>query len=338
MLRDGIQLHNVGELVGLDSGRHLIQRVPESVRAGLNEQAQSRMRHPAGVELRFVPEGPVELTLSMRSGGSADSGTVQVFWGPIQGYDEFEIDASGPTTLEIERPEKLDRLAEDAAEPLAFDPAVCRVRLPGEHRGGYTCYHGVDGAFRAPHAGELPEVRYLAYGTSITEGEAPMGEHLNYVSQTARRLNADLINLGACGSAYCDAAIAEHIAARDDWDVATFSISVNMLGTFSVSEFRERAANLLDTVARENPGKPVVPITIFRNGRDVLEDEGEECARFREALREVVAASDHDNVHLLEGPELLPSVAGLTTDLVHPGDNAMVTMGENLAAELETLR
>jgi len=336
MRHDGIQFHNVGELVDTDEGT-LIQRVPESVRTGLNEGAQSRMRHPAGVELRFVPEGEVEITLSMRPGGSAEEGTVRVFWGPIQGQ-AFAIDTT-PTTLSIERPEKLSNLKPESTTGLAFDPAVCRVQLPGEHRGGYTCYHGASGARRLPEKSELPDTRYLAYGTSITEGEAPLGEHLTYASQTARRLDADLINLGSCGTAYCDAAMAEHIAARDDWDVATLSISVNMVGEFPVETFKQRAAAMVETIADAHPEKPIVLITIFRCSMDVLEDgDAAECTAFREALREVAAETDHWNVHLLEGPDLLPSIEGLTTDLVHPGDNAMVTMGENLAAELETLR
>ncbi len=334
-----MQFHNVGELRPPDDdGGRLIQRVPESVRTDLNEGAQSRMRHPAGVELRFVPDGPVELTLSMESGGSADSGTVRVFWGPIQGYDEFEI-GTEPTTIEVETPEKLTRLKPSATEDLALDPRVCRVCLPGEHRGGYTLYHGASGEYRPPNDDELPDRRYLAYGTSITEGEAPLGEHLTYVNRTARRLGADLVNLGSCGTAYCDEAIADHIAERDDWDVATLSVSVNMVGTFSPEEFRERAANLVDTVASAHPGKPVACITIFRCSRDVVEghEEAETVERFRAELREVVAESPHDNVHLLEGPELLPSIDGLTTDLVHPGDGAMTTMAERLAAELRPL-
>ncbi|WP_123539386.1 SGNH/GDSL hydrolase family protein [Halosimplex salinum] len=338
---DGMEFHNVGELrPPEDGGGRLIQRVPETVRSGLNEGAQSRMRHPAGVELRFVPDDgeTVELTLSIRPGGSADRGTVRVFWGPIQGYDEFEIGPE-PTTVEVSMPEKLTRLTESATEDLAFDPNVCRVVLPGEHRGGYTLYHGASGERRPPTEDELPDRRYLAYGTSITEGEAPLGEHLTYVNQTARRLDADLVNLGSCGTAYCDEAIADHIAERDDWDVATLSISVNMVGTFPVETFRERAEYLVDAVAGENPGKPVACITIFRNSRDVVEGHGEAevCERYRETLREVVAESPHDNVHLLEGPDLLPSVDGLTTDLVHPGDGAMTTMAERLAAELAPL-
>ncbi|WP_247002401.1 SGNH/GDSL hydrolase family protein [Halosolutus gelatinilyticus] len=338
MHADDIQFHNVGALVPVDGGGRLIQRVPEAVRTELNEGARSRVRHPAGVELRFVPEESVELTLSVRPGGSADSETVRVFWGPIQGYDEFEIGAE-PRTVEVSMPEKLRRLKPSAMADLPFDPRVCRVCLPGEHRSGYTRYHGAEGARRPPTEDEVPDRRYLAYGTSITEGEAALGEHLTYVNQTARRLGADLLNLGSCGTAYCDAAMADHIAARDDWDVVTLSVSVNMVGRFSPETFRERAEYLVDTVASAHPERPVVCITVFRNSRDVVDghEEAETCERFRAELRDVVAASPHDNVYLLEGPALLPSVDGLTTDLVHPGDGAMTTMAERLADELAPL-
>ncbi|SEW00416.1 GDSL-type esterase/lipase family protein [Natrinema salifodinae] len=339
MQRDLIRFHNVGDsrpVEGRD-GR-LLQRVPEPVRRKLNDGAQSRMRHPAGVELRFVPDGAATVTLSTMPGGSAEAGTVRVFWGPVQGSTEVVV-GTEPTPIEVSIPEKLTDLEPTAREDLAFDPRVCRIRLPGEHRGGPMVYHGVDGDVRPPREDELPDRRYLAYGTSITEGEAPLAEHLTYADQAARRLDADLINLGSCGTAYCDVAMADYIANRGDWDVATLSISVNMVGTFDPAEFRGRAARMIDRVASVHPEKPVVPITIFTNARDVCRsaEEGDECERFREELRAVVAETPHDNVHLLEGPELLPTIEGLTPDLVHPGDNAMITMGEALAAELEAL-
>jgi lysophospholipase L1-like esterase len=357
MEHDGIDFHNVGELCDRDGEAGLlIQRVPEAVRTDLNEGAQRRMRHPAGSELRFVPDGSgdhdgsagfdsagglgatVEVTLSMVPGGSCEEGVVRVFWGPIQGREEYVI-GDEPRTIELSMPEKLRNLEASAVEDLAFDPRVCRVCLPGEHRGGYTLYHGIEGDVRPPEPDELPDRRYLAYGTSITEGEDSLGEHLPYIAQTARRLDANLINLGSCGTAYCDTAMADHIAERDDWDVVTLSVSINMVGTFSPAEFRERAANLVETVASAHPDNPVACITIFPNSRDVVADheEADLCERFREELRGVVAESSHDNVYLLEGSELLPSIDGLATDLVHPGDGAMITIGENLATELEPL-
>ncbi|QRV17785.1 hypothetical protein JMJ58_22710 (plasmid) [Haloterrigena salifodinae] len=339
MHHDGVQFHNVDDVRSLeDRGGKLLQRVPESVRTELNDGAQSRMRHPAGVELRFVPDGAATVTLSTVPGGNVEESTVRVFWGPIQGSTEVVVD-SEPTEIEVSLPEKLADLEPSAVEDLTFDPRVCRIRLPGEHRGGPIAYHGLEGEVRPPHEDELPDRRYLAYGTSITEGAMPLGEHLTYVSQTARRLDADPINLGSCGTAYCDAAMADHIAERGDWDVATLSISVNMVGTFEPAEFRERAERLIDRVASAHPEKPVVAITNFRNAMDVCQSADPEglCDRFREELREIVAKTPHENVSLLEGPDLLPTIGGLTTDLVHPGDNAMITMSETLAAELEPL-
>jgi lysophospholipase L1-like esterase len=318
MHHDEISFHNVATLCESDEWEGLlIQRVPESVRTALNEGAQRRMRHPAGVELRFVPDGPVDVTLSTQGHGGKTSGKVHVFWGPFQTHETVDV----------------------GEEPTTIDPRVCRLRLPGEHRGGYMCYHGVEGAVRPPRPAELPDRRYLAYGTSITEGEAPLAEHLTYASQTATRLGADLLNLGSCGTAYCDPAMAEYIAERDDWDVATLALSVNMVGRFSVAEFRERATAMIETIAAANPRKPVAVITIYTNGRDVCEGhpEADECEAFREALRAVVAGSPHENVHLLEGPTIIDGIAGLTPDLTHPGDDAMIRMGENLADELEVL-
>ncbi len=339
MQHDELDFHNVGELCESDDRDGLrIQRVPESVRQGLNEGAQNRMRHPAGVELRFVSEGPVEVTLSTIPVSGVTEGTVRVFWGPFQGYETVTV-GEDPTTIRVSSPEKLETIEPDVRDDLAFDPHVCRLRLPGEHRGGHMVYHGVEGDVRPPTPDELPDRQYLAYGTSITEGEAPVAEHLTYASQTASRLDAELINLGSCGTAYCDPAMAEHIANRDDWDVATLALSVNMVGRFSVDEFRERAAAMIETVASNNPEKPVGVITIYTNGRDVCTDhpEGELCEQFREALRAVVDESSQQNVHLLEGPDILDGIEGLTPDLTHPGDNAMIRMGENLAAELEAL-
>lgn len=42
-------------------------------------------------------------------------------------------------------------------------------------------------------------------------------------------------------------------------------------------------------------------------------------------------------MHLIEGPDVLTDIGGLTTDLIHPADNGMINMGGNLASRLEAL-
>ena len=57
----------------------------------------------------------------------------------------------------------------------------------------------------------------------------------------------------------------------------------------------------------------------------------------RQALRDAVASCPTPNVHLIEGPDLLTDIGGHTPDIIHPADNGMIQMGENLAKRLKSL-
>jgi lysophospholipase L1-like esterase len=181
----------------------------------------------------------------------------------------------------------------------------------------------------------------MAYGTSITHGFDAEGPHLSYIAQTAWHLGADLINLGVGGSAHCEPELADYMATRDDWDVATLALSVNMQG-FALDRFYERVSYMVSTVAERNPDKPVACITLFPYFRDFgIHDPGTNYGgtpeQYRQALRDAVAASSSGNVHLIEGGEILTEPRGLTHDLIHPGDHGMIEMGRNLAARLASL-
>ena len=70
MIHGCVELHNVAE-TRLAAGGVSLQRVPETVRSQLNPSAQMRVRQPDNVEIRFVCEGPVRVTLS--SEGETDA-------------------------------------------------------------------------------------------------------------------------------------------------------------------------------------------------------------------------------------------------------------------------
>lgn len=340
MIHDGVDFHNVAELreVSGEDGRR-IQRVPESVRKHLNPRAKDRMVHPAGVEIRFVArDDPVRVTLSCPAG----SARVVPFWGPFQGTPRSI--GSEPTTLEMSVPSRMETLDARVVADSGWSPRVCRLRFDRDSS-GLVYYHAVEGAdVRLPREDEVPARTLLVYGTSITEGSSATRTHLTYPARAARELGVDLVNLGSSGSAYCEPEIADHVAARDDWDAAVLSVSVNMLGAgFAVEEFRERATYLVETVAASHPDSPVVCVTLFPLGRDVLsedpkwDDLAATPVEYRRALREVVEAASRDNLTCVAGSELLEDVGGHTVDLLHPGDAGMIEMGANLAAVLEPL-
>jgi len=332
---DNISFHNVDELNKGPDG-YVLQRVPEELRIQLNENARNKMQIPASVELRFVStDDTVRVTLSCPEGRAV----AVPFWGPFQGSDPITVGPS-PEPVAITVPERLNDADLDAIET-EFSPRVRRLRF---HRDsdGPVCYHGVEGDTRPPTPDELPDSCLLTYGTSITEGNAATRAHLTYAGQTAHRLQADLVNLGSGGSAYCEPEIADYIADRDDWDVATFALSVNMLNHgFPLQEFRERAAYMMDSIAEA--GRTVVAITLFPFYEDVdpsLRDDSlpATAEEYRETLRRIVTNAGHENLHLLEGPDLMSGFRGHSPDLVHPGDHGMIRIGERLGAEIERLR
>lgn len=331
MIFDHIAFHNVAELRDIGNGRRL-QRVPEEVRVCLNERAQQRMLSPSGSEIRFVSSGDaVEVTVSCPEG----SAEVIPFWGPFQGKERFRIGAE-PQTLELVYPERLKKLNDEAVDGLLYSPNVCRLTLRGEG----LIYHGIEGeGLRAPTADEVPSLRYMSYGTSITHGASATAMHLTYVRQVAWRLGADLLNFGVGGSAHCEKELSDYLAGREDWDFATLALSVNMVGGFSVEEFTDRVSYMVNMVAGANTTRPVACITLYPHFRDFCVDEDlkDKTAMFRQVLRDVVGNCPHPNVDLIEGTDMLTDIGGLTVDLIHPGDLGMIEMGERIARELERL-
>lgn len=325
-----VSLHNVAETDVADwtdrtDAGHRLCRVPSSVRSAVNVAARERLRHPSGCELRFVPERDDE-TVSVTLSAPTET-VVRPFWGEFQGTETHTLDAT-PTTLEFSIPERVRRLESAVAATSAFDSRVCRLRFDAWVP---VAVHDVAGDCRPPRKVERPDRRYLAYGTSITEGASATASHLTYVSRVAREVGADALNLGVAGAAYCEPAIADHIATREDWDVATLAVSVNMANRgFTLEQFRMRAGALVDTVAGTNPDRPIVCVTLFPYHADACRgDDSDRATGFRTALRETVDGSVHENVSLVEGSEVV-AATGLTTDLLHPGDAGMAAIGDGL--------
>jgi lysophospholipase L1-like esterase len=335
MIYQNVELHNVAEVHEVPGREGVrLQRVPESVRVHLNEGAQGRMLSPACAEIRFVSEGEsAEVTLS--SGATTQA---VLFHGPYKFRDHYSI-TNEKVTIKIPRRPRLDQLTRDFYKDMPFWPNVVRLMLAGEA----VFFHGVEGDVRPPEPEEIPKLRYLAYGTSITHGGAASAPHLCYAAQTARRLGADLINLGVGGTAFCEKELADYIGSRDDWHIATLALSVNMMaGRFSLEEFYARVSYMVNRVTGSNTDRPVACITIFPHFRDFGEQFANEAdlgtsEEFREALRRAARECPHPNVHLIEGADILTDLGGFTPDLIHPADNGMINMGENLARKLKAL-
>lgn len=294
-----------------------------------------RMLQPDTAEVRFLTDGPCRITLS-----SEGQTRVTVFHGLFDSRKRFIIGGE-PQTIEVGTPELLQHLDSTYWREMSFSPRVCRLIFGGPQRDPIV-FHRIEGKnIRPPKPEDLPKLRYLAYGTSITHGFDAEGPHLSYVSQTARHLGADLINLGVGGAAQCEHELADYIASRNDWQIATLALSVNM-HCFSLDKFYERVSYMVNTVSGADLNRVIACITLYPYYRDFgIEPADQEYGgtpeEYRQALRDVVKTCPHPNVHLIEGNEILVDINGLTVDLIHPGDNGMIEMGRNLAKKLYPL-
>ncbi len=334
MIYENVELHNIEDLVSVTGFPGIrMQRIPEPVRMKLNSDAQSQMCHPSCAEIRFVSDHPVSIKLSCPKG----LGTVDVFYGPFQSLERYEV-KQDISVIHVSMPDQMNLYDQAKLSYLAFSPDVCRLLMAGDA----MFIHGIaDNHCRPPNRDELPRLRYLAYGTSITDSGNATAPHLTYVEQVGIRLGADVINLGSSGSAFCEPEIADYIAARKDWDFATLALSVNML-KFPLSFFYERASYMINTICQSDPRRPVICITLLPYSREFgdtfigIEDKGSP-EDYREALRKAVQNCPYENAYLLEGSDILKDIGGFSTDLLHPGDQGMIFMGENLARYIKPL-
>jgi hypothetical protein len=127
-----------------------------------------------------------------------------------------------------------------------------------------------------------------------------------------------------------DAAMARHLAARTDWDVATFEMGINVR-LWPREQFREAVEGFVRTVVAAHPDQWVFCIDLFTNDSD-FEETPTRGVGFREVVREVARQCRSARVIHVDGRALLTDPTGLRDDLVHPSDLGMQEMGAHLAA------
>jgi len=325
MTDKSILYHNVVELEPHPQGA-LLRRYPREVREALSPRGRMMSEEATGCELRFVTEAPY---VRVSVGIPEQDGMIRVYLGGLL-HSEHRLQAGVVRTLTLEAPTA--RLAKvDRRHLLAsgFAPEVWRICW-GRSTALFGGLHTFGYPVRPPMATELPRRRWLAYGSSITHG--PDHSQLSYIHQAARRLGLDAMNTGLGGSCLIEPEVADWLAGRDDWELASFELGVNMRDSYTEDMFRTRAGYLLEQVIRRHPDKPLLLLTIYPNFATYADDEtAAKDQRFNLVLRELAEALQHPRLHLIEGERVLADLSGLTCDLIHPADYGHIRMGEALA-------
>lgn len=333
LVHEGIGYHNVTELEsGGALGGVYLRRYPAAVRHKLGDRGRFISEEATGSELRFVTDAKhVRVTV----GAPERECSVYVYKGGLF-HSEHRLPAGAIRTLHLEEPAaRFGMVDRQMLLQSGFAPEVWRVGF-GRSTGMFAGINAFGSEVRPPTREETPALRWLAYGSSITHGLDDY--HLSYAHQAARRLGADVMNAGLSGSCLCEPEVADWLAGRNDWDMATLELGVNMRDGMSEETFRERAGHLVERVVDSHRDKPVFLITIYPNfatyaGNEVTEKD----RRFNEILREHARLLNRPNLHLIEGAEIMDDMGGMTCDLIHPGAYGHIRMGERLAERINKI-
>ncbi len=321
MIFQGLELHNVVDMVQGESGNLICCRLPAAVRVQCNPGCQHAAMAAANVEMRCHPgkDAAVELFVE----GRAEE-RVEIYQGDfLVGLQRV---GPGRCTLPLALHAKTDLLVTLAERHGSlFDPHLLRVCFDRETRVGVL---GVSGKVTPPLLGETPALRYLAYGSSITHG-CGLSVMDGYAARTAQLLGADLLNLGVSGSAHCEAELADYLAARDDWDFASLEMGVNLIGILDPATFRTRVEGFVRRLSAS--GRPLFCIDMWRHEADYGTHDPWKQVAFRQAVREVVTELQLPHVIHVDGSVAPRTLAGLSADLVHPSPVGLEDMAAYLA-------
>ncbi len=328
MIWNGVELYNVSDLTEKD-GRLTMHRFPLWAEAQFGEKGQAMNHCNSGVEIRFnMVSDEVTVGIGKETGFS----NMYVYYGSIPagnslGTHFITETHSGVTIRRPENMEILERVTKQYHLP--FDPHLIRIVSA-------SCTHyltKIEGETLPPAAGQTPDKRLLCYGSSITHGSHALVPQDSYVRRTADALGMDVINLGLAGSAHLEPSAAEHIAERGDWDIAFLELGINLLKKITDAEFEARVATFLDIL--EGAGRPIYVTDLFYTKADFLKEPEPEAMRAA-VKRQVLARGG--NFHYIKGTELLTGADGLSSDLVHPNNQGMQQISENLLKHLSDVQ
>lgn len=303
-------------------------RIPNELRLTLNIQAQVNALQSTGAELRFNLTGEeARLTLKCHSAPVV----VEVYQGSF--FVGWYVVGRQPTDIVVRLPERiqlLEQLSREHERP--FDALLTRVLLPWRPPARLLDFQA---ECEPPRPGQTPAKRYLAYGSSITHGNASVRPSAMYAHRTAQLLGVDLINLGFGGGAHLEPQMADYIANREDWDFASLELGINLLRRIEPDEFARRVDYFVERIASTHRDQWIFCLDLFTVEEDLVHDDRADT--FRRIVREKVESLGLPRLVHVPGPEMLTSVHGLAVDLVHPSPFGMEEIAHNLAALMQAV-
>ena len=323
MIFNNIEIHGCSELEALPSGAYGTLRVPSYIHEVFSDHGKAQNKNSTGIEMRFVLEGD-SATLKFRYDES-QRGTITVFYGEfVADWPETTKSLAGECEVKIVKSSNIDILRRLASERgHRFSPDVVRLMFQGAR----PQLVSIDGDISLPTPEMCPKKKYLAYGSSITHGSISLHPYYNYVERVAANIGADVTNLGFAGYAQLHPEMADFIAEKCEFDIATLEMGINILNLTN-EEYESRVRHFVRRIAEAHPNAKIFAIDVYYCRSDIL---GLDCAeRYRVILKRVVEELGLSNVVYVNGKTVLTDPSKLSSGLVHPNPDGVMEMAENL--------
>lgn len=249
----------------------------------------------------------------------------------VNGVGVFRVDGKERGSFQNgkPRPGKINVTILDEKKAAEHD---CEILLP---YGDSVDFEGliVNAGARFYPVPPRPVVRYVACGDSITHGFRASNVTKGYAFLLAEQKGWQLVNMGF-GSRRATADDGKTIGALPA-DVITILIGFNdHFGNKPLEQFAADMTGLLRNIRAAQPETPIHVITPLWSTEPFPTHLGLRLENYRVVVRQVVQQADDPNLHLIEGPELIPHDKKFFTDGVHPNDSGFAALAEHLGARI----
>ncbi|MBN2850996.1 MAG: hypothetical protein JXK92_10065 [Erysipelotrichaceae bacterium] len=325
----GMDLHGISELVEV-RGRKILSRYPHAVNQAIKHTTAYQLN---GTEIRLVPLEDCYVTLE--SMGRRHMTKVMVYYGDMAYPEEihFEKETTIPVLIaKLNDVELTDRFP----HPFGFSFDVVRICIFSDN----VLIKRVSGKHRLPFEDEVPSLKMMTYGTSITQGFFPTAVDLTYPNIVARTLNADLVNYGLAGNCLCEKEVADFLMKSGTYDIVVLELCVNMLvAGISGAEFEKRVRYLVDGLMMHQPQAKIVCLGTLpfyadygmSSPRDVIVSSP---AEYRAILKRIVEEKNTGKIVYVD-PMTALSMHNLSTDFIHPSNFGMIEIANTLIQTLK---
>lgn len=241
----------------------------------------------------------------------------------VGSLDSYDVYVNGTPYDFISLEENKDKSSIEIKLPEGHKNVV--LYLPCDSEVGIKNFH-IDGKWK-----KIPRRKenMICYGDSITQGYGSLIASLTYINAMNRQLNYEIVNHGI-GGYWFDEGMIVNI---DNFypDKIVISLGTNQLWS---SDKYERINKFFDKLSRVYPNVKTVVITpIWRSdkvdGDELIQD-------MRNYLFNV--CSNYQNIHVIDGYELVPHIEYYYLDKLHPNGFGMEIYGVNLANKIKKIK